>query len=257
MFYSSFRSFYLDLFSLLKSPKNGVHILNGHYISVLNEDASVFSDLLYQLSKFCTFITIQEAVFLLTENQVKNFNRCYVAFTFDDGFIECYTKIAPVLDDYKTNAAFFVIPNFIDGDSLYKFKMCNETLQMEYPKEPMSWSNLIELNNSNFIIGSHTLNHERLSILNNEEVEFELLESKAILENRLSFKCDYFAYPYGKLTDISESSINLASNIYRYCFTQSNHKKYFSFDDRFINRRHFEGIWPARHVKYFLSVYKS
>lgn len=30
-----------------------------------------------------------------------------VAFTFDDGFDDCYHEIAPVLDEFNVNAAFY------------------------------------------------------------------------------------------------------------------------------------------------------
>lgn len=42
-------------------------------------------------------------------------DRCTIAFTFDDGWRDCYTQIAPQLEKYGINAAFFINPNFVDA----------------------------------------------------------------------------------------------------------------------------------------------
>ena len=46
-------------------------------------------------------------------------------------------------------------------------------------------------------IGSHTVTHRRLALLNEEEVKKELNESKETLENILKTEIDSLAFPYG------------------------------------------------------------
>ncbi len=248
----SARRVILNILSFFNEPQNGVHILNGHYISVFNEDPTVFFDLLIKLEKKCTFINIEEAVFLI--NNQSKFDKCYVAFTFDDGFEECYTKIAPVLSDFKINAAFFIIPNFIHGDEAYIERMCFETLDMPLIKKPLNWAQIISLKEAGFIIGSHTLNHLRLTTDKIDILEKEIINSKRVIEERLNQSCEYFAFPYGRLSDVSDIAIKMINENFNVKFTQSNYKKYFSFNNQFINRRHFEGDWPVNHVKYFLPM---
>ncbi len=58
----------------------------------------------------------------------------------------------------------------------------------------MSWNNLTELYKSKNEIGSHTHTHSHLTKLSDKELDFELRESKRILN---PFNCRTLAYPYG------------------------------------------------------------
>lgn len=49
--------------------------------------------------------------------------------------------------------------------------------------------------NLGFEIGSHTLNHARLGLVDNHTVSDELSKSKIELENKLAIHCDSFCYP--------------------------------------------------------------
>lgn len=255
MNYFYFRSKVLDVLSLFSKPSPGVHILNGHYLSFLDEDPIIFKTLLKELQKNCILIHLDVAVNMIVSKE-KIHNKVYVAFTFDDGFLECYTKIAPVLDEFNLRAGYFIIPNFVESSVEYIENMCHKTLNMPVIKNPMNWSQIKELHNAGNIIGSHTLHHQRLNTDNKLLIEDEIVGSKKKLEAKLKFDCDFFAYPYGTLSDISDYARKVALSNHKYCFTQSNHKHYFSFGNKFINRRHFEGCWPASHVNYFLKKKK-
>lgn len=253
MKYRSFiRKILLNILANFSSPKNGIHILNAHFIAKFSERSEIFFELIDALSKEVDFINIQEASNLIL-NKSFNINDKLVAFTFDDGFEECYTKIKPTLDYFDIKAAFFVNPNFIEGDKTYIENFINNVVYLDGYKLPMSWEQLSILKKEGHIIGAHTMDHLSLNISKTDILEYQILECKRSIENHLGGTCDYFAYPYGKLDDISENAIALASNNFKFNFTQSNHKKYFSFNEQFINRRHFEGNWPVGHLKYFLG----
>ena len=87
------RKLYLDLFGTFAKPARGVHILNGHYLSPGKEEASVFREQLNALREGCILIRIEEAVAMIV-NRTK-VSDPLVAFTFDDGFEEQATSIAP------------------------------------------------------------------------------------------------------------------------------------------------------------------
>jgi len=91
-----------------------------------------------------------------------------------------------------------------------------------------------------------------VDVLNNQ-----LQKSKLIIESKTNSSCEYFAYPYGGMNDLSETGLAQAQKYYRYIFSQSDYRHNFSFKGSVINRRHFEPDWPVSHVKYFLSVHKS
>ena len=251
------RSFIRDIclrgLGFINKPAAGVHILNGHYISKENKNQNVLYELLKSLSQNVEYIKIEEAVALVTEK--KKVKEKYIAFTFDDGFEECYTKIAPVLKEFNTNAAFFINPNFIESDEKYKRQFLSERVFVKN-KNPMKWNMIKDLHQQGFVIGSHTTDHLRLNIENEKTLSEQIVVSKNIIEEKTGSICEYFAYPYGQENDISKEALTIAQNTYKYIFSGFNHKKYFSFANTVINRRHFEGDWPLLHMNYFLSFKK-
>jgi peptidoglycan/xylan/chitin deacetylase (PgdA/CDA1 family) len=248
------RKLVLDLFGTFAKPARGVHILNGHYLSRTNGQAGVFQAQLSSLQKMCRLIRIEEAVSLIV-NQAK-VNEPLVAFTFDDGFEECATGIAPVLESFNINAAFFINPNFIDGDSAYRDDFLTNIVDTPI-KRPMTWEQIGELHKRGHVIGSHALDHVRLLMDDPAILNLQLQKSRQIIEAKINAPCEYFAYPFGGMHDLSDTALALARKQYKYIFSQSDHRHNVSFGGAVINRRHFEPYWPVSHVNYFLSVKKS
>ena len=248
------RNTVLKIAGAQKSIGKGVHILNSHYISRDNAPQEIFYDLLKKLNKSADFINIQDAVKLIESKN--SIDQKLIAFTFDDGFEECYTKVAPVLKDFNTNAAFFINPGFIDGSEEYKKNFLKNTVHLEN-KNPMNWEMIKSLHQDGFIIGNHTLDHSKLVDLSQEEINNQIINSKAIIEKQIDAKCDYFAWTYGKLSDIDDLALNVALNEHKYVFSSDSYKDYYSLNNRVFNRRHIEGDWPISHVKYFLSHTKK
>jgi len=246
------RNFLLDFLSRDASPKYGIHILNGHFLS-LNPDASpeIFHALLEGLIKQgVKYINFEDAA-----NRIKNKdflqNDCLVAFTWDDGFEECFTKIKPVLDSWNIKAGFFINPNFIDGDLEYREHFKKNIVLTD--KNPMTWEMIKTLANEGHVIGAHTLDH--LS-LNTEDIVFlkaQIEGSKQRIENKLGIDVKHFAFPFGQLKYISAIGVDIACKTFPFVYSQDNYRHYFSFDGRVINRRHFECDWPLNHVLYFLK----
>lgn len=68
----------------------------------------------------------------------------------------------------------------------------------DYWSAPMTWDDVIQCSKSNdVIIGSHTVNHVRLSIADTATVLSELNESKSAIEEKTAVYCDHFCYPNG------------------------------------------------------------
>lgn len=249
-----FRKIVLDLAGKFAKPAPGIHILNGHYLSRDTGDPQRFHDLLRHLQKQCSLVRIEEAVSLIV-NRAK-VNEPLVAFTFDDGFKEHATSIAPVIEEFGINAAFFINPGFIDGDAGYR-KNFLKNIVMTPHKSPMTWEQIRELQQRGHIIGSHGQDHRRLNTDDLDMIDRELLVSKQTIEQHTGVPCIYFAYPYGGMADLSATALGMAQQRYRYIFSQSDHRRYHSFHGTVINRRHFEPFWPEEHVRYFLSVKKT
>ena len=61
----------------------------------------------------------------------------------------------------------------------------------------MDWSDLAALDSSLITIGSHTVSHPILTSLAAGEIEYEVRESRRLLEERLGRAADFFCYPNG------------------------------------------------------------
>lgn len=179
----------------------------------------------------------------------------YVAFSFDDGFSECADTICPVLEDYGVNAMFFVNPGFIEGDDNYIYNFTNNV--MNNPgKTPMSWDTLSNLIKRGHLVGAHTIDHYMINTNDIKELTHQIVDCKIIIENKLSIKCDCFAWPFGRFDHTNTKAIEIACNTYSHVFSLTDHNHYFSFDGNVMNRRHFEPFWPIKHIMYFLCQKK-
>jgi peptidoglycan/xylan/chitin deacetylase (PgdA/CDA1 family) len=63
-----------------------------------------------------------------------------------------------------------------------------------------------ELEQNGITIQAHTVNHHRLSSLDEQAATWEITESKAILEDILGHPVNYFAYPYGGHGDFTKAN---------------------------------------------------
>lgn len=68
----------------------------------------------------------------------------------------------------------------------------------------LTWEQIKEMDDSVISFGSHTMTHPILTNLDKDELEYELVESKKILEKKLNKKIETFAYPNGGINDISD-----------------------------------------------------
>ena len=91
----------LDILGLWSKPAPGIHILNGHKLSD-EKKTDCFRLQLKQLSRQVRFINIEDAVNMISNH--RQTKEALVAFTFDDGFMECYDYFAPVLEEFGVNA---------------------------------------------------------------------------------------------------------------------------------------------------------
>lgn len=73
----------------------------------------------------------------------------------------------------------------------------------------MSIEQCLSLPKELITIGAHTVNHPSLGIQTKEEQKYEIEQSKYYLEKLLKYKITTFSYPFGKISDYNEDSINI------------------------------------------------
>lgn len=124
----------------------------------------------------------EEQVELLDDN---------ISITFDDGFLDNYTKALPILKKYNKQAIFFISTKYIN--KIFPFGVYRGLKMMN--KEQIK-----ELSD-HMIIGCH--GHEHLGYPEKEDAK----KSKNVLEEIINKKVDLYAYPFGQKKNINKKII--------------------------------------------------
>ena len=117
-----------------------------------------------------------------------------LVITFDDAYASILDA-EPLLTRYGYPATVFVVTSFPDsGRALSWFGIEDDGDASQ--RTPLGWSELSALGNAGWEVGSHTVNHPLLTLLDDDHLARELGESRAALEGRFG-SCETIAYPYG------------------------------------------------------------
>jgi peptidoglycan/xylan/chitin deacetylase (PgdA/CDA1 family) len=248
------KNIFLRIVGSFSRFKPGIFILNSHFAARMNSNYEMYCEFLQFLSAHCSMVRIEDSVEQIKRNITAT--DCLVSFTYDDGFEECFSIIAPALEKFNVNGAFFINGGFVNGDDNYKENFISNIVEAA-GKKSMNWSEIKNLHDRGHIIGSHTLDHVNMNITNYKLIDFQLRKNKQLIEECTTQPCDFFAFPFGLLKDINNETLSLAEKYHKYIFSATDHRHYYSFNGRVINRRHIESEWPRTHTKYFLSKTKT
>lgn len=133
-----------------------------------------------------------------------------LAITFDDAFASVKTYAAPVLSERGAPATVFAPTAFMSGGATLTWPGIEHWRQTDAAGElrAMDWSDLAELAELGWEIGSHTRTHPHLTRLGDSELAHELVESRKECAQALGRDCLTIAYPYG---DVNERVADAAS----------------------------------------------
>ncbi len=109
-----------------------------------------------------------------------------VCITFDDGYLDSYTIVYPMMKEYGFPWTLFVI-----------------TDDVGQPHNRMTWAQLKEMADSHTVtIASHTLSHPKLhNLATRAEKEKEIVGANQALKYQLGIDNPWLAYPYGDYDD--------------------------------------------------------
>jgi peptidoglycan/xylan/chitin deacetylase (PgdA/CDA1 family) len=125
------------------------------------------------------------------------------ALTFDDGYRSVYEEALPVLEQFGLPATVFLTVGFLDGTTVPPWRSQDPALLEEYRVNaihfpPLNWNQARELAACRTIsIGSHSMSHPLMGVIDGEELALEAGLSRKLLEDRLGVKVRVFSYPYG------------------------------------------------------------
>jgi peptidoglycan/xylan/chitin deacetylase (PgdA/CDA1 family) len=119
--------------------------------------------------------------------------------TFDDAYRSVLDLAYPVLASLGVPATIFVVTDFADDDRELEWPGIDHWRDTPHRGElrGLGWSELEELADDGWEVGSHTRTHPRLTQLDDEALDRELRESRETCERALGRPCRSLAYPYG------------------------------------------------------------
>ena len=103
-----------------------------------------------------------------------------VILSCDDGYMDFYTDVFPILKKEQVKAVAYVVPNFLNRPN-YMF-----TFQLQ----DVAKSSLVE-------VGAHTTDHVWLAGMNKKQAANEVAQSRKTLQDMLHVSVNSLAYPYG------------------------------------------------------------
>ena len=111
--------------------------------------------------------------------------------TFDDGYLSVYEHAYPALAKRNMTATVYVVADTIGGINEWDHKAGDQMEKM------MTAEQVREMSDNGFEIGSHTLTHAHLTMLSDEQLKMEVVDSKHKLEDIIGKEVTSFSYPYG------------------------------------------------------------
>lgn len=121
---------------------------------------------------------------LLNKNISKD--KLNVAITFDDGYENNYSIASKKL---------------AEGDIPFTIFLTTYFMKRRF-NSFLDWNQIIKMKESmDVMFGSHSVNHWNLTMLDQNELVYELSDSKRMIEDKLNDKIDLLAYPGGGFND--------------------------------------------------------
>ncbi len=117
-----------------------------------------------------------------------------LALTFDDAYLSVYEHALPLLAERNWPATIFVVAGHVGKWNTWDVNLGG----IKFPH--VDWPHLQEMIRLGWQIGSHGYKHHYTGFLSHRELQRELADSKALLEDRLGVRVTAFAPPYGRIT---------------------------------------------------------
>ena len=131
--------------------------------------------------------------------------------TFDDAYRSVLDAL-PTLRRLGLPATIFVSTGFADagGRPLDVPELAAEAAAQPDELATMNWDEVRTIATDGVEIGSHTVSHPHLPLLSDAELDRELSESRARVEDEVGRPCRFFAYPFGEHDERVQEAVRRA-----------------------------------------------
>ena len=144
--------------------------------------------------------------FARAERPLAEFPARPLILTFDDGYLDNYTNLLPLMQRYGYRGVIYLL-----GDFDLRHNRWDVDLDPTEPRaeimDPVQKAAFVA---AGWEIGAHTLSHPRLTQLPLPEAAAEIGASKKALEAALHTKIETFAYPFGDLNELVKAAVRAA-----------------------------------------------
>lgn len=148
----------------------------------------------------------------------------YFAVTFDDIYDTVYTNAYPILKAHNVPYIVFIAPSLIGKeDTAAHVPMITMEHLKKMAADPLC------------IIAAHGVEHKKFREYNPEEAKQSMMESKQWLEQTFGKPVEFFAFPFGRMVEVSNANIRTLSKCDYYCG--------FSALDGSLKQKWFTGRW--------------
>ena len=171
------------------------------YHLIMEEPYSVYDGLFVRPSDFAAHLDsiVESGAVSLFADEYRLTVKPSVVITFDDGYEDNYTTAFPMLKERGIKATIFLITDLIGTPGYMTEAQIRE----------MAQSGLIRF-------GCHTKSHYDLSKMGEEQVRYQLTESKRIIEELVGYEVVSLAYPAGGHNDLA---VKVASEMFSFAYT--------------------------------------
>lgn len=109
--------------------------------------------------------------------------------TLDDGYADTYTDGLPVFERFGFTATWYIITDRVGTDGY------------------LTWSQVRDIHRRGMTIGSHTVSHQDVTTLKENELRHEIAVSRQVLASHLNGPVTDFCYPYGRHNMVAEDMV--------------------------------------------------